>query len=55
MQRPYTCRALCGSASDASSGNVYVFSQSSSVDLPKMPTLGYCDAWRCVSALVVSR
>jgi hypothetical protein len=32
-----------------SSGNVYVVSQSSKVDLPKMPALGYCEAWMWVS------
>jgi len=32
-----------------SRGNVYVVSQSSSVDFPNMPALGYCEAWIWVS------
>ena len=37
---------------DDSSGKVYVFSQSRRVVLPKMPTLGYWEAWIWVSILL---
>jgi hypothetical protein len=32
-----------------SRGKVYLFSQSRRVDFPKMPALGYWEAWMCVS------
>jgi hypothetical protein len=37
------------SPKEASSGNVYVSSQSRRVDEPKSPVLGYWGAWMCVS------
>ena len=36
-------------ASEDSSGNVYVWSQESRVDLPNIPVLGSWGAWICVS------
>lgn len=36
---------------DFSIGKVYFFSQSSSVEEPKMPAFGYCEAWICVSII----
>lgn len=35
-------------------GKVYVLSQSSRVDLPKMPAFAYCEAWIWVSDVAVS-
>lgn len=37
-----------------STGNVYVSSQSRSVDEPKRPALRYCGAWMWVSGLICS-
>jgi hypothetical protein len=41
------------SDSELSSGKVYVLSQSKSVDLPKIPAFGYCDAWMWVSVVTL--
>lgn len=45
--------AIGREAREASVGKVYFSSQDMRVVLPKMPALGYWEAWMCVSSAVL--